>query len=325
MAFLASLNLMPQSAAKADGGLSRREIAGLEPIWVKNPGNRVLPVSGPSLISPASRKDAIVAACVVRVAAAPSKEAGHQGEPESKMSKPQIVLNVDVRERTGRGGAREVRRTGRVPAVLYGGDKAPVPISIDKKTINTALKSGKFLSHTVTLEYKGERQLVFAQDIQFHPVTDEPTHLDLYRVEPGQIIRVAVPVHVTGQGVSPGIKRGGAMNIVRHEIWLYAPADNIPEHLEADVSSMEIGDALKISSIELPEGVRPTIEGRDFTIITIAGRKAKDDVAEDKPAADAAAPAAAAPAAGAKAAAPAAGAKAAAAPAKAAPAAPKKK
>lgn len=225
------------------------------------------------------------------------------------MAKPEIVLNVDVRERTGRGGAREVRRQNRVPAVLYGGDRAPVSISIDKKTITAAVKSGKFLAHTVTLEYKGERQLVFAQDIQFHPVTDEPTHLDLYRVEPGQIIRVAVPVHVTGQGVSPGIKRGGAMNIVRHEIWLYAPADAIPEHLEADVSAMEIGDALKISAIKLPEGVRPTITDRDFTIITIAGRKAKDDVAEDKPAAaDAAAPAAgaAAPAAGAKAAAPAA-------------------
>ena len=241
------------------------------------------------------------------------------------MAKPEIVLNVDVRERTGRGGAREVRRASRVPAVLYGGEKAPVPISVDKKTIIAALKSGKFISHTVTLEYKGERQLVFAQDIQFHPVTDEPTHLDLYRVDPGQIIRVAVPVHVTGQGVSPGIKRGGAMNIVRHEIWLYAPADAIPEHLEADVSTLEIGDSLKISAINLPEGVRPTIADRDFTVITIAGRKAKDDVAEDKPAA--AADAAAAPAAGGKAAAPAAGAKAAApaAGAKAAPAAPKKK
>ncbi|HOY79692.1 MAG TPA: 50S ribosomal protein L25/general stress protein Ctc [Hyphomonadaceae bacterium] len=230
------------------------------------------------------------------------------------MAKPEIVLNVDVREGTGRGNARETRRQGRVPAVLYGGEKAPVAISIDKKTIIQALKSGKFISHTVTLEHKGERQLVFAQDIQFHPVTDEPTHLDLYRVDPGQIIRVAVPVHVTGQGVSPGVKRGGAMNIVRHEVWLYAPADAIPEHLEADVSAMEIGDALKISGIKLPEGVRPTIEGRDFTVITIAGRKAKDDVAEDKPAGEAAA---AAPAAGAKAAAPAAGAKAAPAAAKA--------
>ncbi|RYZ14174.1 MAG: 50S ribosomal protein L25/general stress protein Ctc [Alphaproteobacteria bacterium] len=230
------------------------------------------------------------------------------------MAKPEIVLNVDVREGIGRGGARETRRQGRVPAVLYGGEKAPVAISIDKKTIIQALKSGKFISHTVTLEHKGERQLVFAQDIQFHPVSDEPTHLDLYRVEPGQIIRVAVPVHVTGQGVSPGIKRGGAMNIVRHEVWLYAPADAIPEHLEADVSNLEIGDSLKISAIQLPEGTRPTIEGRDFTVIAIAGRKAKDDVAEDKPAAEAAA---AAPAAGAKAAAPAAGAKAAPAAAKA--------
>jgi large subunit ribosomal protein L25 len=238
------------------------------------------------------------------------------------MTKSNIVLNVDVRERTGRGGARDVRRKDLVPGVLYGGDKAPVSISVDKKTIKAALKSGKFLSHTVTLEYKGERQLVFAQDIQFHPVSDEPTHLDLYRVEPGQVIRVAVPVHVTGQGVSPGIKRGGAMNIVRHEIWLYAPADAIPEHLEADVSNLEIGDALKISAITLPEGVRPTIEGRDFTIITIAGRKAKDDVVEDKPAAGAADAAAPAAAAGAKAAAPAAGAKAA---APAAAAAPKKK
>lgn len=213
------------------------------------------------------------------------------------MSTSNIVLDVDVRERTGRGGAREIRRQGRVPAVLYGGDQAPVSISIDKKTISAAVKSGKFLSHTVTLEHKGERQLVFAQDIQFHPVTDEPIHLDLYRVEPGQVIRVAVPVKVVGQGVSPGVKRGGAMNIVRHEVWLHAPADAIPEALIADVSNMEIGDALKISGIQLPEGVSPTITDRDFTIITIAGRKAKDDVAEEKPAADAAAPAAAAAAA----------------------------
>ncbi len=243
------------------------------------------------------------------------------------MSKPEIVLNVDVRERTGRGGAREVRRANLVPAVLYGGEKAPVPISIDKKTIIAALKSGKFISHTITLEYKGERQLVFAQDIQFHPVSDEPTHLDLYRVEPGQIIRVAVPVHVTGQGVSPGVKRGGAMNIVRHEIWLYAPADAIPEHIEADVSSLDIGDSLKISAMTLPEGVRPTITDRDFTVITVAGRKAKDDVAEDKPAAEAVTAAPVAGATAAKgAAAPAKGAAAPAAGAKAAPAkAPAKK
>jgi large subunit ribosomal protein L25 len=213
------------------------------------------------------------------------------------MTASNIVLTVDVRERTGRGGARETRRADLVPGVLYGGDRAPVAISVDKKTIKAALKSGKFLSHTVTLEYKGERQLVFAQDIQFHPVTDEPTHLDLYRVEKGQVIRVAVPVKIVGQGVSPGVKRGGALNIVRHEVWLYAPADAIPEELVADISAMEIGDALKISAIQLPADCRPTITGRDFTIVTVTGRKAKDDVAEDKPAAEAAPAAGAAPAA----------------------------
>ena len=211
------------------------------------------------------------------------------------MAKPEIVLSVDVRERTGRGGAREIRRAGKVPGILYGGEKAPVSISIDKKTVNQALKSGKFISHTVTLEHKGGRQLVFAQGIQFHPVTDEPTHLDLYRVEKGQVIRVAVHVRFTGQGVSPGIKRGGALNIVRHEIWLLAPADQIPEELVADVSELDIGDALKISSIKLPEGTRPTILGRDFTVATIAGRSAKDEVVDEKPVA-AAAKGAAAPA-----------------------------
>jgi large subunit ribosomal protein L25 len=200
------------------------------------------------------------------------------------MSKPEIVLNVDVRERTGRGGAREARRQGLVPGILYGGERGPIAISIDKKTVKQALKSGKFISHTVTLEHKGERQLVFAQDIQFHPVTDEPEHLDLYRVEKGQIIRVAVHVRFTGQGVSPGIKRGGALNIVRHEVWLLAPADQIPEELVADVSDLDIGDAVKISAIKLPANTRPTIMDRDFTVATIAGRSAKDDVIDEKPA-----------------------------------------
>jgi large subunit ribosomal protein L25 len=246
------------------------------------------------------------------------------------MANPEIVLNVDVRERTGRGGAREARRQNRIPGILYGGEQEPVAISIDKKTVSQALKSGKFISHTVTLEHKGVRQLVFAQDIQFHPVTDEPTHLDLFRVEKGQQIRVAVRVRFTGQGISPGIKRGGALNIVRHEVWLIAPADQIPEELVADVSELEIGDAVKISAIKLPDGTRPTITDRDFTVATIAGRSAKDEVVDEKPeaaaAVEGAAPAdGAAPAAGAAAAAGAAPAKGGAAPAKAAPAGDKKK
>lgn len=240
-----------------------------------------------------------------------------------KTNKIDIVLNVDVRDRTGKGGAREARRAGKVPGILYGGDKGPIAINMDKKQIQQALKSGKFLAHTVHLEHKGERQLVFAQDIQFHPVTDEPEHLDLFRVEKGQPIRVRVPAHFTGEGLSPGIKRGGTLNIVRHEVEVICPADAIPEELVFDVSELDIGDAVKISAIKLPANVRPTITDRDFTVATIAGRSAKDDIVEEKPVAAAAegeavagaegAPAAgapgAAPAAGAKGAAPAAGAK----------------
>jgi large subunit ribosomal protein L25 len=200
------------------------------------------------------------------------------------MSKPEIVLNVDVRERTGRGGARDARRNGKVPGILYGGKRGPVAIAIDKKTVSQALKSGKFISHTVTLEHKGERQLVFTQAIQFHPVTDEPHHLDLFRVEKGQMIRVPVHVRFTGEGLSPGIKRGGTLNIVRHEVELICPADQIPEELVADVADLDIGDAVKISAIKLPPNTRPTIIGRDFTVATIAGRSAKDDIIDEKPA-----------------------------------------
>lgn len=233
-----------------------------------------------------------------------------------------IVLNVEVRERSGKGGAREVRRAGRIPGVLYGGPKGPVSISLDARQVNKALHSGKFIAHLVEIDHKGEKQGVLAQDIQFNPVTDVPEHIDLYRVEKGQTIKVPVHVRFTGEGLSPGIKRGGTLNIVRHEVQLWAPSDAIPEELVFDVSAAEIGDAIKISAITLPKGVTPVIKDRDFTIATIAGRSAKEDV-EDRPAAAAAE--GAAPAAGA--AAPAADAKGApAAKAAAAPAAaPKKK
>jgi len=197
------------------------------------------------------------------------------------MATSNIVLNVDVRARTGKGGAREARDAGKVPGILYGGKLAPVSISIDMAQIKKALKSGKFIAHTVTLEHKGEKQLVFAQDIQFHPVTDLPAHIDLFRVEADQLIKVHVPVRFTGEGVSPGLKRGGALNIVRHDVELLCPAGAIPEELVADVSTLDIHDTVKISAITLPENVRPTITDRDFTIATITGRGAKDD-AEDK-------------------------------------------
>lgn len=193
-----------------------------------------------------------------------------------------IVLNVEVRERTGKGGAREARRQGKIPGVLYGGELKPVAINLDRREVNKAMNSGKFLAHTLEITHKGEKQMVFAQDVQFHPVTDEPTHMDLYRVEANQQIRVNVPVRFTGDEVCPGIKKGGTLNVVRHDVELFAPANAIPEELVFDISTLDIGDTVKISAIELPADVSPTITDRDFTIATIAGRIAKveDDSAE---------------------------------------------
>ncbi|MFC7291335.1 50S ribosomal protein L25/general stress protein Ctc [Hirschia litorea] len=194
-----------------------------------------------------------------------------------------ITLKVELRERTGKGGAREARRNDQVPAVLYGGSEAPVAINLDRIEILKALNSGKFLSNLVVIDFKGKKQFVIPQDVQFHPVSEIALHVDLYRVKENQLVKVEVPVHFTGDDVAPGIKRGGSLNIVRHEVELEVPAGSIPEFLTADVSELDIGDNIKISQIEVPENATPTITDRDFTIATIVGRtaSAKADDAED--------------------------------------------
>lgn len=228
------------------------------------------------------------------------------------MSKQKITFNVEVRARVGTGGAREARKLGFVPGVLYGGELAPVAINLKKGEVIKAIETGQFLNSTATLIHKGEKQLVIPQGIQMHPVSDQPWHVDLRRVEPDQIIKVEVPVHFKGQEVSPGLKKGGTLNVVRHTVELNVPAGNIPENIEADVSALEVGDNVKISDIKLPKDASPAITDRDFTIATIAGRggKAEDEpaaapAADAVPAAKAKAPAAGAAAAPAKGAAPA--------------------
>src|ERR1700689_4775496 len=141
----------------------------------------------------------------------------------------EIVLNVEVRERAGSGGARAARREGKVPGVLYGGKQAPVAIAMRQAEFRKALHTGKLLGHLVTLRYGDETQPVIAKDVQFHPVTDEPTHFDLYRVDAHQMIRIAVPVRFRNHEASPGIKRGGTLNVNLHEVEVLAAADQIPE------------------------------------------------------------------------------------------------
>jgi len=181
-----------------------------------------------------------------------------------------IVLNVEVRERAGTGGARAARSAGLVPGILYGGAKAPVSIAVKAAEFRKALHTGKLLGHLVTLKYGDEVQPVIAKDVQFHPVTDAPVHFDLYRVEEHQLIRISIPVHFRNHETSPGLKRGGALNINLHELELMVPADSIPEEIVIDLEGLDIGDSVRAADLALPAGVELTAHHRDATVASIA-------------------------------------------------------
>ena len=185
-----------------------------------------------------------------------------------------VVLDVTVRENTGTGGARAARRDGLVPGVIYGGDEASVAVSVKYNEVLKAINSGQFLSNMIELSHEGKTQKVLTKDVQFHPVTDQPVHLDFYRVTAKSIIEVEVSVNFVGEDVAPGLKEGGTLNVVRYAIEVKCPAGSIPDNIEVDVSAMEIGDAIHISEITLPEGVKPSITDRDFTIATIVASRA---------------------------------------------------
>ena len=185
-----------------------------------------------------------------------------------------IVLSVSVRERTGKGGARETRRNGEVPGVLYGGGKDPVAIALKSNEVVRAINSGSFLDQMVEIDHKGDKQSVLTREVQFHPVRDEPMHIDFYRVDEDSVIAVEVPVSFINEDQSPGLNRGGVLNIVRHAVEVSCPAGQIPEAIEVDLSGLAVGDSVHISSVSLPENVTPTITDRDFTIATIEGSRA---------------------------------------------------
>ena len=167
----------------------------------------------------------------------------------------EIVLDVEVRERTGTGGAREVRNAGKVPGILYGGPLAPVPIAVSLNAFKKALYTGKLAGHLVTLKYGEETQKVIAKSIDFHPVTDTPIHFDLYRVDEHAKIRISVPVHFKNHEASPGLKKGGALNVSIHELEILVPADHIPEDITIDLTGLEIGASIHVSDLKLPSDV----------------------------------------------------------------------
>ena len=192
-----------------------------------------------------------------------------------------ITFNVTVRERTGKGGAREARREGFVPGVLYGGGDVPVAINLKRNEVIKAINTGQFLSSPAPLVHDGKKQLVIPQAIQMHPVSDQPQHVDLFRVKSDQIITVEVTVNFLNEEGSPGLKKGGTLNIVRYAVELNVRADSIPDSLDADLTGLDIGDNVKISNINLPDGAAPTITDRDFTIASIVGRGISADAEEE--------------------------------------------
>ena len=181
------------------------------------------------------------------------------------------TLAATTRTGTGKGAARSVRRENRVPAVIYGGGEAAQPISLDYKTINQLIYAGHFLTTIFDIDLgDGKVERVIPRDYQLDVVRDTPLHVDFLRLKPGSTLRINVPVHVVGAEVSPGVKIGGTLNVVLHTIELRVPADNIPEAITADVSAMGVNESLHISAIKLPEGCKPIIQDRDFTVVTIA-------------------------------------------------------
>ena len=179
-------------------------------------------------------------------------------------------LAAEPREGVGKGASRSLRRAGRVPAVIYG-EKAPQEmISLETRELRRVLQSARFFSTLCNLQVNGEAVRVLPREVQLHPVTDEPLHVDFVRVGRGATIVVTVPVVLAHEDISRGLKRGGVLNIVRRELELLCPADAIPGEIVVDLKDADIGDSLHISQVALPEGVRPAITDRDFTIATIS-------------------------------------------------------
>ncbi len=189
------------------------------------------------------------------------------------------ALKAEARERAGKGAARALRREGKVPAVIYGDKKSPVGIALNGNEMAKLVFGGGFMTTIFEIDAGKGVERVIPRDIQLDPVKDFLIHVDFLRVSKDSVISVEVPVHFLNEETSPGLKRGGVLNVVRHAVELYVPADSIPDFIEIDLAKAEIGDSLHISAVKLPDGVKPVIQDRDFTVATIAAPTVVSDEA----------------------------------------------
>ena len=193
-----------------------------------------------------------------------------------------IIINGNLRNSTGKGSARAARRAGRIPAIIFGDKKETISIDIEEREYKKIMNQSGIFSRLLDLSVDGKSNLVLTRDIQFHPVSENPLHVDFLRIGKGSNINVSVPVSFVNEELSPGLKTGGVLNTVRFELELMCPADSIPEKIEIDLEGLVVGDSIKISSVNLPDGVSSTITDRDFTIATIAAPTVMSEVSTEE-------------------------------------------
>ena len=193
----------------------------------------------------------------------------------------QLTLPAEARDRVGKGASRALRREGRVPAVIYGEKKEPYSIHVEEKLLSKMLSTGHFMNSVVMVDIAGKSTRTLPKAVDFHPVTSRPRHVDFLRIAEHTKVHVAVPVRFDNEEASPGLKRGGVLNVVQHELELVCDAATIPEEIHISLSGLEIGDSLHISQVKLPDGATPVITDRDFTVATIvapSAMKAEEEV-----------------------------------------------
>ena len=192
------------------------------------------------------------------------------------------IINGNLRNSTGKGAARAARRAGRIPAIIFGDKKETISIDIEEREYKKIMNQSGIFSRLLDLSVDGKSNLVLTRDIQFHPVSENPLHVDFLRIGKGSNINVSVPVSFVNEELSPGLKTGGVLNTVRFELELMCPADSIPEKIKINLEGLIVGDSIKISSVNLPDGVSSTITDRDFTIATIAAPTVMSEVSTEE-------------------------------------------
>ncbi len=193
----------------------------------------------------------------------------------------QLTLPAQARDRAGKGASRALRRDGRVPAVVYGDKKEPLSVHVEEKLLAKMLNTGHFMNSVVMVELDGKQNRTLPKAVDFHPVTSRPIHVDFLRIGEHSKVTVAVPVRFDNEEASPGLKRGGVLNIVQHDLEIVCDAAEIPDEIHIDVTGLDIGDSIHISDVKQPKGAKPAIDDRDFTVATLVAPSAMKQTEEE--------------------------------------------